>query len=1446
MAERISGLSIDLSMDDAGISRSMTNIKNSFRDIKRSAQVNLNNIKFDSKNVDSYKKNIDELSKSFNNQKKNVDDLKSHYDKMVAVHGEGSKEAQAARIEYNKQADELNKLGHALDGATNELKELEEQQRIASSGWTKLGDAANDFGDKLQTIGGGMKDVGKKMTMAVTAPLVGFAGLAVKTGMDFDDAMAQVAAISGATGDDLEALRQKAKDMGATTKFSASEAAEGLNYMALAGWDTEDMLGGLDGVMNLAAASGEDLGTVSDIVTDALSAFGLEAKDSAQFADVLAATSANANTDVVGLGNAFKYVAPVAGALGFTVEDTAKAIGLMSDNGIKGEKAGTALRTMMTNLAKPTKAMQEEMDNLGISLTDTDGNMKTFDEIMNDLRGSFSGLTEEQQASAAATIFGKESMSGALAIINTTEESFDGLGEAINSSEGEAQRMAETMEDNLGGTWREIKSGIEAFSISIYEAMLPALSKMSDKILEGIQWLNSLSPKVKTLGVIFGAVAAAIGPLLVVGGSFLMFLGGVFRAITPVTAAIAKAGGLIKWLAPLFGALTSPVTLTVAAIAALGAGFVIAYKKSETFRNFIDGLKDKFLTAWGSVVEFKDNFLTAFDAIFALFKGDNSGIDMLKSLGLNEEQVTIISDAVEKIKEVFGILKDKVTGVLSEIGEFFKSSFGDIKSWWDSDGALIFEAMGTVVSKVFDFIKFAVDTGLKFVVDLFNRFAPIIEGIWNILWPTIQFLVENVWEKIKLVIGVAMDLIQGIISGVSALIEGDWKRFGEILKETALSIKDRVTEFFGNMKENALRLFGELFSGAKQWFSDMWSNLTNKARDIKTGVINRFNELKDGAINKVRDAYNSVTSWFQDMWSNVTTKARNIKNDVVNRFNELKNNTVQKIRETYNSITKWFSDMWNKVTTTVTNLKNDVVNYFVNMKDGAIDGVQKLYDGASNLFDDVKTYASDTFQNMVDGAKQLPGKIGDAIKNGASKAVDGIKSLGNKMTEKLGAVVNGVIGGLNSVTAKIGIDTKIEKWSVPTFSTGTGQGSPSGKLTKNGKIAMDTLATVGDKGKGNGKGTRELVHYPNGKVGLYDNDATIFAPKGTTIFSNQETEAMLGQLPKFSEGTGLWGKIKSIAGKAVDYITNPKKIFDDLINAVGEKFDGMSGFALNMVKGAWNTIKDGMFGWIKDKFSEATVGKSQKWMDYKMTTPYSPNKPVPGYPRSFNNGHHYGIDYGTPVGVNITAPMAGTVSKINDRGGGNVARLKAGGNAAQYFMHMSSVKTGKVGIGESVGKSGNSGEFTTGAHVHWQHEDPAASYVQNRFTKNPLSMIKGHLKGGQILSDGLFNLHKGEYVINPNEPTEAMKLLAIVGKKLAGKSKQTREIASVPGTTGNDELLDKMQQQIDLLTQLVMSSKAIEKKELKVGDNQIGQANDRYNARQSSRQSVKTGRISYV
>src|SRR5699024_3327854 len=262
-----------------------------------------------------------------------------------------------------------------------------------------------------------------------------------------------------------------------------------------------------------------------------------------------------------------------------------------------------------------------------------------------------------------------------------------------------------------------------------------------------VNWWNELSGTTqKVIGVLAGITVAA-GPVLLVVGKIIMFIACVSAALAPLMASITKAGGLLKWLAPLFGALTSPITLTIAAIAALGAGFVIAYNKSETFRNFIDGLKDKFVGAWESVMEFKDKVVTAFEAIFAIFKGDEAGgINMLESLGLTDDQIGMITGAIDSIKEQFNVMKDAISQALSTVKDFFIKQFEGVKSWWDSDGAMIFNAMQTVVENVFEGIKIAVDFALTFVKDLFKRFAPIVQGIWGVLWPTMEYLVRNTWS----------------------------------------------------------------------------------------------------------------------------------------------------------------------------------------------------------------------------------------------------------------------------------------------------------------------------------------------------------------------------------------------------------------------------------------------------------------------------------------------------------------------------------------------------------------------------------------------------------------------------------------------------------------------------------------------------------------------------
>lgn len=303
-----------------------------------------------------------------------------------------------------------------------------------------------------------MSSVGSSLTRNVTAPILAIGTAAVKTTADFDAEMSKVAAISGATGESFTKLREKAREMGAKTKFSATKAAQAFEYMAMAGWKDADMLEGIEGIMALAAASGEDQATTSDIVTDALTAFGLKASDSGHFADILAAASSNANTNVSMLGESFKMCAPVCGSLGITTEDTSIALGLMANAGIKGSQAGSSLRTGLVNLSKPTKQMTQYMKKYGVALvTNNDGSVNLRQTMIN-LREKMSGLSETERSAALAAIFGKNSMAAWAAIISASDEDFEKLTSTIDDCDGAAEGMAETMQDNLAGqiTIREL------------------------------------------------------------------------------------------------------------------------------------------------------------------------------------------------------------------------------------------------------------------------------------------------------------------------------------------------------------------------------------------------------------------------------------------------------------------------------------------------------------------------------------------------------------------------------------------------------------------------------------------------------------------------------------------------------------------------------------------------------------------------------------------------------------------------------------------------------------------------------------------------------------------------------------------------------------------------------------------------------------------------------
>ncbi len=349
----------------------------------------------------------------------------------------------------------------------------------------KIGASLRDFDRQMrratkdiQYIANKFTTAGSVLTRGLTVPLVGLAVAAGKVGMDFETQMLRVQAISGATGDELQALEDKARELGASTMYSATQAAEGLENYARAGFSVSESLDALEPSVNLAIATGSELAAVTDIMAGAIRGFGMEAKDAAKVADLLASTASSTNTNIEDLGEAFSYVAPVAAAAGYTMEDVAEALGLMAQANIDASSAGTALRTALTNLASPTATAKKKLSELGVEIADTEGNMLPLDDVIGQLRTSFKGLSEQEQIQAATSIFGKRAMSGMLAVINATEDDITKLADATTNYNGTVKEQADIMQSGAKGGWMRLKSAAEELAISFSEVLLPAFNKL--------------------------------------------------------------------------------------------------------------------------------------------------------------------------------------------------------------------------------------------------------------------------------------------------------------------------------------------------------------------------------------------------------------------------------------------------------------------------------------------------------------------------------------------------------------------------------------------------------------------------------------------------------------------------------------------------------------------------------------------------------------------------------------------------------------------------------------------------------------------------------------------------------------------------------------------------------------------------------------------------------
>jgi len=814
MAGRIQGITVEIGGDTTklqtalkGVNTEIRNTQSQLRDVDKL-------LKLDPGNTELLAQKHRLLGDAVKETKEKLETLKT-----------AAEQAEQALKDGTITQDQYDGLQREIVETEQKLKSLEEQAKASGTALQNI--AAK--GEKLKTVGDNISNVGTKL-LPVTAGVVGLGTAAVKTAADFDTAMSKVAAVSGATGKDLDALRDKAREMGSKTKFSASEAAEAMNYMAMAGWKTEDMLSGIEGVMNLAAASGEDLATTSDIVTDALTAFGLSAKDSGHFADILAAASSNANTNVSMMGETFKYCAPIAGALGFSAEDTAEAIGLMANAGIKGSQAGTALRTIMNNLSGDVKICGSSIGEVTVATTNADGSMRDLSDILADCRTAFSGLTESEKAQAAESLVGKNAMSGFLALMNAGEGDINKLSSAIENCDGCAAGMAETMNDNLAGQLTILKSQLQELAISFGELLMPAIRTIVGWIQKFVDWLNSMDEGTRKVIVTIALVAAAIGPVLIIVGKVISAVGTIMTIIPKLAGVINAAKGVFAAFNAVCAA--NPYVLIIAAIVALVAAFIYLWNNCEEFRQFwIDlweGIKEIAIVVWEALKAFfkaaweaiKTTAVTVWNAIKDFFTGLWEGIKNIFT--------TVVNAISTFLTNAWNAIKNTVTTVFNAIKTFFTTIWNGIKS-----------VITTVVTAISTFLTTA-----------WNGIKTAITTVLN----AIKTAVTTVWNGIK-------NTITTIVNAIKNAVTTAWNNIKSAVSNAANAIKNAVSNAFNAMLNGIKNVCGNIYGAVKGGFDkaiNFVKNLASEAfkwgADFIGGIVNGIKSM----IGKVGDAVSSV------------------------------------------------------------------------------------------------------------------------------------------------------------------------------------------------------------------------------------------------------------------------------------------------------------------------------------------------------------------------------------------------------------------------------------------------------------------------------------------------------------------------------------------------------------------------------------------------------------
>lgn len=882
---------------------------------------------------------------------------------------------------------------------------------------------AKNFASQTKAVGEGMQKIGKSMTTKVTAPIVAGGALAVHTFKNFDDSMRNTQALLGdklgkttqEQSKNLQMLTDYAKEMGIQTRFSASEASDAMGYMALAGWDVNQIMSGLNPILNLASAANMDLALTSDIVTDAMSMFGMEASEAERMTDVLAKTSSSTNTDVTQLGEALKYVGANASTSGMDIETTSAILGQFANNGIKGSQAGTTLNAMLRDMKAKAKDGALAIGDTNVALYDSNGQMRDVTDVMDDLIDATAGMSDEQRDLALAQIFGQESLKGVNILLKDGKGKTKELREELYNSKGTASEMAKILEGGLGGSLRSLKSALEGLAIAFGETLAPMLTKGINWVTKWIRKFADLDEGTKKTILVIGGLVASIGPILLIGGQLLIWISSAITAFSTISGVIASAGGVMALL-------TNPIGWIVAGIGAVIAIAVAWYKNFEkleeklgTTATVILGLLNPITSISTAIKLFKRGQEDAIEAVDRF--GEKVSENTQKVLGayfdladkaqvkLNElawGQETITKKSADKM---IAINKDMNEQIINGMKEKHQIEIEEAEKQFQQSSALSDEREAEILQKMQEHNQQQIDKQNEKsarINEIYKTASDEKRALTQAEYEEItqlnnemnenavNALSENeieskiILERMKEQSGnltalQASEVVQNSKKATDGAVKQANKKYDETLawiikqrdetgtisaEEADKMIKEAKKQRDGVIKEAEGRHKKVVKEAKKQAGEHVdqvdWETgkVLSKWQVFKNNFGKKWDEIKSATVNKIKSMWSSVKSKFSDAKTNLTNKVNEIKSNISNGFSNAKQSTINKFNEIKNSISSKMSSARQKVSDTIGKIKGYFSNLTLKFKKLSTAPFTTARDKIKGVIDKVKGFFS--------------------------------------------------------------------------------------------------------------------------------------------------------------------------------------------------------------------------------------------------------------------------------------------------------------------------------------------------------------------------------------------------------------------------------------------------------------------------------------------------------